>query len=60
MKKFTYTVKGQKFMFNSIQELHAAKAELLATGHNVDAHSLKIEEVKVKASAFMWVTESGI
>lgn len=57
MKKFTYTVKGQKFMFNSIQELHAAKAELLATGHNVDAHSIKIEEVAMDAKVSMEISK---
>lgn len=48
---FTFTVKGQKQTFNTIKELVEAKRQLQANGQNVDAHSIKKEEVKVKASA---------
>ena len=48
---FTFTVKGQKQTFNTIKELVEAKRQLQANGQNVDAHSIKREEVKVKASA---------
>ena len=53
MKKsvFTFTVKGQKFTFNTIKELQEAKAKLIAEGKNVDLHSIKREDVVVKASA---------
>lgn len=53
MKKtvFTFTVKGQKQTFNTMKELVEAKRQLNANGQNVDLHSIKREEVKVKASA---------
>ena len=50
-KVFTFTVKGNKKEFNSMKELVEARHELQANGMDVDAHSIKIEEVKVKASA---------
>lgn len=48
---FTFTVKGQKQSFNTMAELVEAKRQLNANGVNVDLHSIKKEEVKVKASA---------
>lgn len=48
---FTFTVKGQKQTFNTMAELVEAKRQLNANGMNVDLHSIKREEVKVKASA---------
>ena len=50
-KVFTFTVKGNKKEFNSMKELVNARHELQANGMDVDAHSIKIEEVKVKATA---------
>ena len=48
---FTFTVKGQKQTFNTMAELVEAKRQLNANGMNIDLHSIKREEVKVKASA---------
>ena len=53
-KVFTFTVKGNKKEFNSMKELVGARHELQANGMDVDAHSIKIEEVKVKASASLY------
>lgn len=50
-KVFTFTVKGNKKEFNSMKELVNARHELQANGMDVDAHSIKIEEVKIKATA---------
>lgn len=48
---FTFTVKGQKQTFKTMAELVKAKRQLHDNGMNVDLHSIKKEEVKVKASA---------
>lgn len=53
-KVFTFTVKGNKKEFNSMKELVNARHELQASGMDVDAHSIKMEEVKVKASASLY------
>ena len=53
-KVFTFTVKGNKKEFNSMKELVEARHELQANGMDVDAHSIKIEEVRVKASASLY------
>ena len=50
-KLFVFTVKGVKHSFNTIKELHEARHQLMAQGVTVDAHSIDIEEVEVKASA---------
>lgn len=47
MKKFTFTIEGKKFYFDTIKELHGAKAQLWEKeGKQVDLCSIKIEEVK--------------
>lgn len=50
-KVFSFTVKGQKYSFNTVAEMVKAKREMIEQGINVDLHSIKNEEIKINASA---------
>lgn len=60
LKKFSYTINGEKKYFDAIEQLHISKNRDQSLGIKIDEHSIKTEQLDIKVSKIKHSYETRI